>query len=48
MGRGLFERGGLFYLVNVVVSVLHKELVRIRSGNAQVQEVGDHVAKTQI
>ena len=26
MGRGLFERGGLFYLVNVVVSVLHKEL----------------------
>ena len=35
---GLLERGHLFNLEKIMVSVLHKK-TRIESGNAQVQEV---------
>ena len=43
---GLIETGGLFNLEKTMVSVLHKK-PRIQSGNAQVQEVGDHAADDQ-
>ena len=39
--------GGLFNLEKTMVSVLHKKKNRIRSRNAQVQEVGGYAAEDQ-
>ena len=39
--------GDLFNLEKTMVSVLHKKKTRIRSRNAQVQEVGGHAAEDQ-
>ena len=44
-----FERGALFKVAKRMVLVLSSspKITRIRSGKAQVQEVGGHVAKDQ-
>ena len=43
---GLFERGGLFNLENMMVSVLHEEL-EYKSVKLMFKKVGGHTAKNQ-